>query len=112
MLNLAQGQRVWLYNKNVDMRKQIDGLAVLAKHKLHQSPTSGDLFVFINRRRTMMKVLYYHQGGFCLWSKRLERGCFAKLHKETQQIPLSWAQLLCLIEGIKWQENQQNKRLG
>lgn len=112
MLSLAQGHSVWLYNKSVDMRKQIDGLAALAKNQLQQSPNSGDLFVFINRRRTMMKVLYYHQGGYCLWVKRLERGGFAKQPGETERIPLSWARLQCLIEGIKWQEKQQNKRLN
>jgi len=70
----------------------------------------GDWFVFINRKRTMMKVLYYHQGGFCLWSKRLERGTFAQVTGDDGKIALNAAQLQCLIDGIYWQKGKQNKR--
>ena len=52
------------------MRKQFDGLAALVQSKFGFRANNGDLFVFINRKRTMMKVLYYSKGGFCLWSKR------------------------------------------
>jgi transposase len=59
----------------------------------------------------MMKVLYYHQGGYCLWSKRLERGTFAKVPGDGDKIALNTAQLQCLIDGIYWQKGKQNKRL-
>ncbi|GIU51380.1 hypothetical protein TUM4438_40830 [Shewanella sairae] len=68
MLLPSPDLRIWLYAKPVDMRKQFDGLIVLAKHQLHASPMSGELFVFINRKQTMMKVLYFSRGGYCLWS--------------------------------------------
>ena len=71
----------------------------------------GDWFVFINRKRTLMKVLYYHQGGYCLWSKRLERGTFAKVAHDKLAMALKPAQLQCLIDGIYWQKDKQNKRL-
>jgi transposase len=67
--------------------------------------------VFVNRKRTMMKVLYYHQGGYCLWSKRLERGTFAKVAGKPHKIALNTAQLQCLIDGIYWQKDRQNRRL-
>jgi transposase len=62
---------VWLYAHPVDMRKQFDGLAALAQSKLKRPASSGELFVFINKRRTYIKILYYSRGGYCLWSKRL-----------------------------------------
>lgn len=93
------------------MRKQFDGLAALVSCKLQMSAQLGDWFVFINRKRTLMKVLYYHQGGYCLWSKRLERGTFAKVAHDKLAMALKPAQLQCLIDGIYWQKDKQNKRL-
>jgi transposase len=82
------------------MRKQFDGLAALVTNQLQMQAQLGDWFVFVNRKRTMMKVLYYHQGGYCLWSKRLERGTFAKVSSSEGRITLNTAQLGCLIDGI------------
>ena len=88
MLPLSNG-RIWLYTGNTDMRKQFDGLAALVQSKLGMQAHCGDWFVFINKRRTQLKVLYYHQGGYCLWSKRLERGTFAKVTDGTAKTPLN-----------------------
>ena len=72
-----EGQiRVHLYGQPVDMRKSYDGLYALTQHELRQNPMTGQLFVFINRRATQMKVLYWDRTGFCLWAKRLEQGRF------------------------------------
>jgi len=68
--------RVHLYGRPVDMRKSFDGLYALARHGVGQDPLSGHLFVFINRRATQMKVLYWDRSGFCIWAKRLESGRF------------------------------------
>jgi len=100
---------VWLYTKPTDMRKQFDGLLALARQ--HLTPElQGGLFVFLNRRRTQMKALYY---SLCLWSKRLEQGRFHQIKevdKNSGSVNLTWGQLQCLIEGINWQEMKQNKR--
>tara|TARA_B110000908_G_C10239783_1_gene445409 strand:- start:1690 stop:2031 length:342 start_codon:yes stop_codon:yes gene_type:complete len=101
---------VWLYAHPVDMRKQFDGLAALAQSKLKRPANSGELFVFINKRRTYIKILYYSRGGYCLWSKRLEQGQFHRVSSDEDKISLNWAQLQCLIEGINWQKAPQNKR--
>ena len=72
-----EGQvRVHVYGRPVDMRKSYDGLYALTRQEMGQDPLSGRLFVFINRRATQMKVLYWDRTGFCLWAKRLERGRF------------------------------------
>ena len=111
MLPLSNG-RIWLYTGNADMRKQFDGLAALVQSKLGMQAHCGDWFVFINQRRTQLKVLYYHQGGYCLWSKRLEKGTYTKVTDGKAKTPLNSAQLQCLIDGIYWQKGKQNKRFN
>lgn len=65
-----EGQvRVFLYVQPV-----IDGLYALAKHVMHQDPLSGNLFAFVNRRATQIRVLYFERSGLCVWAKRLEQG--------------------------------------
>jgi len=110
MLLQEPNLNVWLYNQPTDMRKQFDGLAALVQTKLETQASNGDLFVFINRKRTQMKVLYYSKGGFCPWAKRLEQGRFHALENRDLKIPLVWAQLQCLIDGIDWQKSKPSKR--
>lgn len=113
MLLQSPNMQVWLYNQPTDMRKQFDGLAALAKNKMGGRVIDGHAFVFINRTRTYMKVLYYSKGGLCLWSKRLERGMFHRVNSHNaidEKIPLSWTQLQCLIDGINWQKTAKNTR--
>lgn len=102
---------VWLYNKATDMRKQFNGLTAMVQSKLDSQASNGDLFVFVNRRRTMMKILYYSNVGYCLWSKRLEQGRFHQVLNDSDKVPLNWTQLQCLIDGIDWQKIRKNKRL-
>jgi len=59
-----------------DMRKSINGLSLLVESHLEMDPFSGHLFVFCNRRRHMLKILYWDKNGFCLWHKRLEKDRF------------------------------------
>ena len=96
--------QIWLYAQPVDMRKQFDRLAALAQNQLQGQASSGDLFAFVYRKRTQIKILYYDRGGYCLWSKRLEKGRFHQVISDTDKIGLNWTQLQCLIEGINWQK--------
>jgi len=64
--------RVYLALGATDMRKAINGLSVLVEQAMDLDPFSGDLFVFCNRRHTILKILYWDANGFCLWHKRLE----------------------------------------
>ena len=68
--------RVWLYARPTDMRKSYDGLSALVKNQLLEDPLSGQMFIFINRRRSHLKALYFDRTGYCIWGKRLERGQF------------------------------------
>ena len=70
-----EGQvRVFLYGEPTSMRLSFDGLYALARHSMRQDPLSGNLFAFINRRATQIKVLYFDRTGLCVWAKRLEAG--------------------------------------
>ncbi|WP_369857695.1 IS66 family insertion sequence element accessory protein TnpB [Candidatus Thalassolituus haligoni] len=72
MLKPSSSVRVFLYNQPMDMRKSIDGLALIVEQQLEQRPFDGDLFVFCNRQRDKIKLLYWERNGFVLWYKRLE----------------------------------------
>jgi len=64
----------WQAIEDDDMRRSYDTLAAMAENELGEEPTSGALFVFLNRPRNRMKIIYYEKGGFCIWMKRLEAG--------------------------------------
>ena len=97
-----EGQiRVQLYGRPVDMRKSYDGLYALTRSELQQDPMSGQLYVFINRRGTQIKVLYFDRSGFCLWGKRLEQGRFVSDWRQVATREMDWTSLKLLLEGIE-----------
>jgi transposase len=93
--------RVQVYGRPVDMRKSFDGLYALTRQELGADPLSGDLFVFINRRATQMKVLYWDRTGFCVWAKRLEQGRFVSDWSRVATRQMDWTGLKLLLEGIE-----------
>ena len=76
MISLPSGARVWLACGRTDMRKGIDGLAMLAQQVLTEDPFGGALFAFGGKRGGLVKLLWYDGQGMCLFSKRLEKGHF------------------------------------
>lgn len=101
--------RIWLYGPATDMRKSFDGLSALVRTKLAEDPLSGQLFVFINRRATQLKVLYYDRGGYCVWAKRLEQGRF-HAHARADKRRLEWTELKLILEGIDLRSIRRFKR--
>ena len=65
--------RVFIAPGVTDMRKAINGLSLLVTDQMELDPFSGHLFAFCNRKRDMVKILYWDRNGFCLWQKRLEK---------------------------------------
>jgi transposase len=59
--------RVHLYGKPTDMRKSYDGLQALARHAMGRDPLDGALYIFVNRRGSQLKCLYFDRSGFCIW---------------------------------------------
>ena len=103
-------ERVDIYVRpgKTDMRKQINGLSILVQQDLKLDPFSGALFLFCNRRRHLLKILYWDRTGFCLWLKRLEKNRFPwpMNRSEVQQIDLE--KLRLLLSGIDfWQAHEE-----
>ncbi len=91
---------VYLCSTPVDFRKGIRGLAVLVETQLQRDPFAQGLFVFCNRQRTSLKILYWERNGFCLWQKRLEKERFFWPRGESEAvIELTAQQLNWLLEG-------------
>lgn len=99
MLSIGPQQRILLAVEPVDFRKGIDGLAAVCRQRLAAEPMSGVLFVFINRRRSALKVLLYDGQGFWLLQKRLSKGRFQWWPSEKGALtcPLSAQQLPILL---------------
>lgn len=91
---------VWLYRRPTDMRKSYDGLSALAKQVLQEDPLGGALFCFVNRRRTQLKCLYFEGDGYCVWSKRLERGRIQVRFDGMEKARLDAKTLMLLVDGI------------
>jgi len=94
------------------MRKSYNGLSALVKHHLQDDPLSGHCYVFINRKKTQLKILFFDRSGFVIWSKRLEQGQFVYHSQGERKQPLSFAQLQCLLEGIELKHARQYKRFN
>ncbi len=99
MLTYAN-RRVFLAVGITDMRKAINGLALLVEHALEGNLFSGDLFVFSNRSRQLIKILYWDHNGFCLWQKRLEKEKFAWPESEAAVSELEARELDWLLAGL------------
>ena len=106
----ASNIRILLCVEPVDMRKSFDGLSALTRHHLAEDPLSGQLFVFINRRRTYMKVLWFEPGGYCIWSKRLEQGQYARVTESGLSKSVDPIEFKLLIEGLDRRNYVRRKR--
>jgi len=98
MIGIGGNSRIFLYRSAVDMRKGFDGLAGIVSNELGEDPMSGTLFIFLNRTRDKIKALYWDRDGYAIWTKRLERGCFA-LPTEGGGV-IGMAELALLLDGV------------
>jgi transposase len=92
--------RVFLRAGCTDMRKSINTLAIVVSQEMLGSPMSGDLFVFCNRRRDILKVLYWDRNGFCLWQKKLEKHRFPWPRDSSQTLEINSDDMVMLLKGI------------
>ena len=93
--------QVQLYAVPTDMRKSYDGLQALARHAMSANPLDGTLYVFVNRRGSQLKCLYFDRSGFCIWSKRLEAGRFISDWSAVRSRQMDWTGLKLLLEGME-----------
>lgn len=110
MFTLGSTNAYHLYRPACDMRKSFDGLCGLVDSELGRDPTGGEVFIFINRRRTHIKLLHWQSGGFVLYYKRLEKGTFPLPKMSPDQTRVSWPDLVLMIEGIRVERARQLPR--
>lgn len=106
------GAKVFLCLGATDMRKQINGLSILAAEHLSLDPFAGSLFVFCNRRRDIIKILYWDVNGFCLWQKRLEKDRYKWPASKRQALEITTRELQWLLSGLSIKELQAHKALN
>lgn len=101
MLSLPPTVRVFVATEPVDMRGSFDSLAG-ATRRLGLDPVDGHLYLFMNRRRRLAKVLWFDGSGWCLLAKRLERGSYQlpALHDDAGQVSIDGATFASLLAGI------------
>jgi len=111
MLSLTGRHRYFLYREATDMRKQFDGLSGLVNEHIDHPLLSGDVFIFLNRRRDRIKLLMWDHTGFALYYKRLERGTFElPANEDLHTMELSATQLNLLLAGIELASVKYRKR--
>ena len=116
MIGLVHGLRVFLCTTPADMRRSFDGLAGMTATIIEQDPLSGHLFVFRNRNRDRVKILYWDRDGLAIWYKRLEKGTFqfpTDLIDREQRQPraeVSVDELSLLLGGIDLRSVERRKR--
>jgi transposase len=114
MIALPPQIRVFLYRLPTDMRKSFHGLVALTESALKQDPLSGSLFVFVNRRRDRIKILYWGQTGFCIWYQQLQQGTYQlpaeDVLEELQTIEVTRSQLSLILDGIDLSSARQRMR--
>lgn len=102
MLSLPPSVKVFIARNPIDMRKSFDGLENAVRNTLQQDPTSGHLFVFVNRRGDRIKIFMWDRHGWSILYKRLEVGTFTlpKLQGDANRIEVEAAELALMLEGI------------
>ena len=102
MLSLTTSSKIYVYLPVTDMRKGVHGLSGIVRSEFAADPTDGSLFVFVNRRRDRLKILYFDGGGFWLYYRLLETGTFEELQNLNQSsyLTIDATELSMLLSGV------------
>jgi transposase len=112
MIHLPASVRVYLCLSPTDMRRSFDGLHALVRDHLQLDAFAGHLYLFANRGRDRLKILYWDRDGFAVWAKRLEAGSFAIPVGEpgSSQIEITTEELGAVLSGIDMEQVTRRKR--
>ncbi len=113
MIHLPASVRVYLCTTPCDMRRSFDGLYALVSGVMQLNAFEGHLFVFSNRRRDRIRILYWDRDGFAIWSKRLEEGTYAMPFTEAggeQRQEITAQELGAILSGIDLSQAKRRKR--
>ena len=109
---LSPAVKIFLCAQATDMRRSFDKLAEMTRSVLAQDPLSGHLFVFFNRPRDRVKILFWDRSGFCLYYKRLEQGAFRVPRLDGAGAQLDAAELTLILEGLELAGARRQKRFS
>lgn len=112
MFSPASPARVYIATGVTDMRKSINGLSILIADQLELDPLSGHLFAFCNRKRDIIKILYWDRNGFCLWHKRLEKDRFQWPETEESVLNIRGHELTWLLDGLTLAQRDAHQQLS
>lgn len=112
MFSPAHPVRVYLATGATDMRKSINGFSILVAGQLELDPLSGHLFGFCNRKKDIVKILYWDRNGFCLWQKRLEKDRFQWPETEQDIIGIQGHKLAWLLDGLSLEQHEAHQQLS
>jgi transposase len=110
MMHLPASVRVYLCTSACDMRRSFDGLQALVTQSMQLDAFGGHLFVFSNRRRDRIKILYWDRDGWALWAKRLEAGTYAFRFEASPSAEITAGELSALLEGLDLGNATRRKR--
>jgi transposase len=112
MLAVTSTARVYLYMQNVDMRRSFDGLHAIVQSEFTRDIRLGDYFMFLNKRRDRIKIIWWDRDGLAIFMKRLEAGTFQRLDNaiDEKSILIDQAQLTMLLSGIDASNIKRRKR--
>ena len=111
MLSLSDASRYFLYRHPADMRKSFYSLAGMVSEQMNGNPMSGDIFIFLSRRRNQVKLLRWEKDGFAIYTKRLEQGTYDfPRDVDENSGPISHQRLLLILQGISLKQVRYRKR--
>ena len=112
MFSLTSSLSYFFYRGHSDMRKSFDALCGLVQKEMQRNPLSGEVYVFVSKRRDRVKLLHWEEGGFVLYYKRLEKGTFEIpiFDPSTSDFRIKWSSLMMMVEGISVQRIKLRKR--
>ena len=111
MFYSAAPLQVYIAPGVTDMRKAINGLSLLVSDQLELDPFSGSLFAFCNRKRDIVKILYWNRNGFCLWQKRLEKDRFRWPDTPEDVLTVQGYEFAWLLDGLSLNQQTAHKEL-
>jgi transposase len=112
MFHLHQSLRYYLYPAPVDMRKSFYTLSGIVTSSMHRNVLSGEVFIFVNRNQTIMKILHMEYGGMVIYHKKLDSGRFKlpQIDENTHSLTLDWKELIMMIQQITQKRKKLQKK--
>ncbi|HEX3361004.1 MAG TPA: IS66 family insertion sequence element accessory protein TnpB [Solirubrobacterales bacterium] len=112
MIGLPATVRVFVAVAPADLRKGYDGLSQLARDSIKEDPLSGHLFVFANRKRDRIKILYWDRDGLAVWMKRLEKGTYRWPSPASDRVEWTATELAAVLGGIDLKATRKRPRFA